>query len=181
MLFRSANAKDAATANGHINEALKLFESPDAVVLIRLNNYGDYDRPTTAVNYLNYLKDQKKVNVNVDFKPQNKLLISRLTIVGIQIIAITIAASFSGSYINDLGFLSMGLRTTATFVPLTLALFFPGKFKPKWAFFSIVFGTACLIFAEIVSLPIDSIYIGLTGSILCCLIGMKRDKKLRIS
>ena len=61
-----ANAKDAATANGYIAEALKLFESPDAVVLIRLNNYGDYDRPTTAVNYLNYLKDQKKVNVNVD-------------------------------------------------------------------------------------------------------------------
>ena len=61
-----ASAKDAATANSTITEALKLFESPDAVVLIRLNNYGDYDRPTTAVNYLNYLKDQKKVNVNVD-------------------------------------------------------------------------------------------------------------------
>ncbi|MBO2522243.1 MAG: hypothetical protein CW336_00055 [Bacteroidetes bacterium] len=61
-----ANAKDVNTANNYIKEALKLFESPDAVVLIRLNNYGDYDRPTTAVNYLNYLKDQKKVTVNVD-------------------------------------------------------------------------------------------------------------------
>ena len=61
-----ANAKDVVTANNFIKEALRLFESPDAVVLIRLNNYGDYDRPTTAVNYLNYLKDQKKVNVNVD-------------------------------------------------------------------------------------------------------------------
>ena len=107
------------------------------------------------------------------FKPQNKLKVSRLTIVGIQIIAITIAASFSGSYINDLGFLSMGLRTTATFVPLTLALFFPGRFKPRWVFFSIVFGTACLIFAELVSLPVDSIYVGLFGSILCCLLGYK--------
>ena len=112
------------------------------------------------------------------FKSQNKLLISRLTIVGIQIIAITIAASFSGSYINDLGFLSMGLRTTATFVPLTLALFFPGRFKSKWVFFSIVFGTACLIFAEIVSLPVDSIYVGLAGSIICCLIGMKNEKRI---
>ncbi len=61
-----ANAKDVVTANNAIKEALKLFESPDAVVLIRLNNYGDYDRPTTAVNYLNYIKDQKKVNVSVD-------------------------------------------------------------------------------------------------------------------
>ncbi len=71
-----ANAKDVNTANKYIAEALQLFESPDAVVLVRLNNYGDYDRPTTAVNYLNYLKDQKKVTVNVDnvkFNAENKI------------------------------------------------------------------------------------------------------------
>ena len=71
-----ANAKDVTTANNFIKEALRLFESPDAVVLIRLNNYGDYDRPTTAVNYLNYLKDQKKVTVNVDsvkYNEENKI------------------------------------------------------------------------------------------------------------
>ena len=61
-----ANAKDVNTANKYIKEALGLFESPDVVVLIRLNDFGDYDRPTTAVNYLNYIKDQKKVSVNVD-------------------------------------------------------------------------------------------------------------------
>ena len=71
-----ARAKDVTTANNYIKEALKLFESPDATVLIRLNNYGDYDRPTTAVNYLNYLKDQKKVNVavdNVKYNEENKI------------------------------------------------------------------------------------------------------------
>ena len=71
-----ANAKDTESANAAIKEALELFESPDAVVLIRLNNYGDYDRPTTAANYLNYLKDQKKVNVNVDnvkYNEENKI------------------------------------------------------------------------------------------------------------
>ena len=71
-----ANARDVTSANNYIKEALKLFESPDAVVLIRLNNYGDYDRPTTAVNYLNYLKDQKKVTVNVDnikYNENNKM------------------------------------------------------------------------------------------------------------
>ena len=35
-------------------------------VLIRLNEYGDYDRPTTAEQYLNYLKDQKAVNVRIN-------------------------------------------------------------------------------------------------------------------
>ena len=112
------------------------------------------------------------------FKPKNKLLISRMTIIGIQIIAVVIASSFSRTYINDLGFLSMGLRTTSTFVPLTLALFFPGRFNPKWVFASIIFGTACLIFGEIVSLPIDSIYIGLMGSVLCCLLGIKNEKRI---
>ena len=71
-----ANAKDVNTANGYIKEALKMFESPDAVVLILLNNYGDYDRPTTAVNYLNYIKDQKKVNVKVNdiiYNSENKI------------------------------------------------------------------------------------------------------------
>ena len=71
-----ANAKDISAANHYIKEALKLFESPDAVVLIRLNNYNDYDRPTTVVNYLNYLKDQKKVTVNIDnikYNAENKI------------------------------------------------------------------------------------------------------------
>ncbi len=76
LLNLIANAKDVNAANSYIKEALQLFESPDAVVLIRLNNYGDYDRPTTAVNYLNYLKDQKKVTVNVDnikYNAENKI------------------------------------------------------------------------------------------------------------
>lgn len=110
------------------------------------------------------------------FKPKNNLHVTRLTIVAIQLIAVVVAASFSRQYINDLGFLSMGLRTTATFVPLTLALFFPGRFKSKWVFFSIIIGTACLIFGEFVSLPVDSIYFGLFGSLLCCLFGLKYDK-----
>ena len=53
-----------------------MFASPDAVVLILLNNYGDYDRPTTAQNYLNYIKDQKKVNVivnDVTYDSNNKI------------------------------------------------------------------------------------------------------------
>ena len=111
-------------------------------------------------------------------KPQNTLKVSRYIIVGLQLMAIVVAATFSGSYINDLGFLSMGLRTTATFVPLTLAMFFPGRFQSRWVFISILFGTACLIVAELVSLPVDSIYVGLLGSIVCCLIGYKKTSRL---
>ncbi|MEP2772773.1 MAG: nucleoid-structuring protein H-NS [Fulvivirga sp.] len=61
-----ANAPSIASANNSINEALNLFESPDALVLIVISEYNgkkDYDRPTTIKEYLNYLKDQKK-NIN---------------------------------------------------------------------------------------------------------------------
>ena len=57
------SASSVAAANSSINEALTLFASPDAPVLIVISEEGgqkDYDRPTTIKDYLNYLKDQKK-------------------------------------------------------------------------------------------------------------------------
>lgn len=56
-------ASSVASANNSINEALSLFSSGDAPVLIVISESGgqkDYDRPTTIKEYLNYLKDQKK-------------------------------------------------------------------------------------------------------------------------
>lgn len=61
-----ASSSSVASANSSINEALAMFSSPDAPVLIIISGSGDqkdYDRPTTIRNYLNYLKDQKK-NIN---------------------------------------------------------------------------------------------------------------------
>ncbi len=63
-----ANAGDAGTANSSIQNALKLFTSPQAPVLIIIADEGgekDYDEPTTAEKYLNYVKDQKKMNHKV--------------------------------------------------------------------------------------------------------------------
>lgn len=58
-----ANASDVDAANQRISEALNMFSSPEAPVLIIIKKTGDiidYDKPTTIRNYLNYLKDQKK-------------------------------------------------------------------------------------------------------------------------
>jgi len=60
-----ANASDANAANASIQNALKLFTSPNADVLIIIAEEGgekDYDEPTTAEKYLNFIKDQKKMN-----------------------------------------------------------------------------------------------------------------------
>ncbi len=61
-----AGAGSLAGANRNINEALGMFSSPDALVLIIISQSGgqkDYDRPTTIKKYLEYIKDQKK-NIN---------------------------------------------------------------------------------------------------------------------
>ena len=61
-----ANARSTSEANMFINDALGLFNSPDALVLIIISKTAeitDYDRPTTIKNYLNYLKDTKN-NIN---------------------------------------------------------------------------------------------------------------------
>ncbi|MCQ2306530.1 MAG: sodium:solute symporter family protein [Bacteroidales bacterium] len=106
------------------------------------------------------------------------LMITRTTIVAILLLSVVVAASFSGSYINDLGFLSMGLRTTAVFVPLTLALFFPKRFKSSWVFASILVGTAMLLIARFLRLPIDGMFLALAASLLCCMFGFKKKNKL---
>ncbi|OHX65711.1 hypothetical protein NH26_04775 [Flammeovirga pacifica] len=54
---------DTQDSNLMITEALALFSSPDVPVLIEIYNDGDivdYDRPTTAVKYLNKLKDVQR-------------------------------------------------------------------------------------------------------------------------
>ncbi len=63
-----ANATDAAAANAKISEAIKMFASPDAPVLIVISESDgetDYDKPTTIQDYLNYLKDTHNYNNKV--------------------------------------------------------------------------------------------------------------------
>lgn len=74
-----AAAPDAEAANEKIAEALQLFAAPDVPVLIIIYHLGDivdYDAPTTAEKYLNYIKDQKNVTVrvnNIKYDNNNKI------------------------------------------------------------------------------------------------------------
>lgn len=55
-------------SNAEIALTLEKFESPDAPVLIIIseeNGIKDYDKPTTAERFLNYLKDRKEYNYEV--------------------------------------------------------------------------------------------------------------------
>lgn len=80
-----AAAPDAETANDKIAEALEMFSSPDCPVLIIVYQRGDvvdYDAPTTIDKYLNYIKDQKIVNVDInDIKYDNNHKITELELI----------------------------------------------------------------------------------------------------
>ena len=114
------------------------------------------------------------MKINPSLKESSKnLKVSRLTIIGILLMSVFVAATFSGSFINDLGFLSMGLRATAVFIPLTLALFLPRRVKSQWILASIIAGTAALIVAQFIQFPVDGIFVGLGVGTLCCLMGVR--------
>lgn len=119
------------------------------------------------------------MKINPSLKESSKnLKVSRLTIIGILLMSVFVAATFSGSFINDLGFLSMGLRATAVFIPLTLALFLPRRVKSQWILASIIAGTAALIVAQFIQFPVDGIFVGLGVGTLCCLMGVGRRRKI---
>lgn len=57
-----ANASSISVANNNIREALGMFSTGDAPVLVifyKANGVEDFDEPTTITKYLNYLKDVK--------------------------------------------------------------------------------------------------------------------------
>ena len=80
--FNSINEKFAAIAHAgsyeeadnEIKQALDVFATPDVPVLIiidQVDGVNDYDRPTTASRFLNYLKDVKAYKYAVDSVKRN--------------------------------------------------------------------------------------------------------------
>lgn len=65
-----AEAANTMEANLRIQQALTYFASPEVPVLLIINIYGDnqkdYDKPTTIGHYLNYLKDIKAYNRQIE-------------------------------------------------------------------------------------------------------------------
>lgn len=79
-----ARSSSSDAANAKIRAALSLFASPEAPVLIIINQSGgttDYDEPTTIRKYLDYLKDTKsnpaEVN-NLEYDNSGKIKLVEL-------------------------------------------------------------------------------------------------------
>lgn len=100
---------------------------------------------------------------------------TRLSIVGILTAAVIATLVFHGAFINDLGFLSLGLRAVAILFPMCFALWLPGRFKPNQVLLSMPIGVAAMLLANFTSLPGDAVYYGLAASFLTILLGKKNS------
>lgn len=92
-----------------------------------------------------------------------KLLAIRVAIVAVLLGSVAVTLGVSNSVINDLGFLSMGLRAAVIFVPLSCCLWLKGKIRPVWANLSIVIGPVTVILGNALQSPVDPLFLGIAA------------------
>ena len=122
-----------------------------------------------------------KRRLGIGDSPLSPLTQTRLSIVGILVLAFLAAFAFSGTFINDLGFLSLGLRAVAILFPLSFALWLPDKFKASRVLLSMPIGVAAMLLAKFASLPGDAVYYGLAISLIVVLSSGAKSSKHTIT
>jgi len=116
-------------------------------------------------NLLTALKRTSRINL---------LAQTRLSIVLLLLLAMVMGHFMQRAFINDLGFLSLGLRAAALLLPLSFALWLPGRFNPRAVTASMIAGTVVMLAAGMLALPGDAMYYGLAASTIVLLPGMKK-------
>jgi len=107
-------------------------------------------------------------------KPRvGQLAQTRLSIALLLLLGIVASHFVQGSFINDLGFLSLGLRAAALLLPLSFALWLPGRFKARYIIVSMVVGTVVMLLAALLHLPADPMYYGLAASAVVMMAGKR--------
>lgn len=77
-------------------------------------------------------------------------------------------------------FLSMGLRGAVLLIPMTTAIFCPGRIPKHWAVASSVAGAAGSVIGKLVlKVPFDSLFVGLALSLIVILLGAAAGKNKR--
>lgn len=98
----------------------------------------------------------------------------RSIVVVLVLAATTTALLVHETFINELGFLSLGLRATALIFPLLCALSFPQHFRPCYATLSMVAGTVTMLVAHLLSMPLDPSIWGIGTGFIVMLLGWRR-------
>lgn len=109
-------------------------------------------------------------------------LLSKIWIVVILAAACMLSTGTLGDTILQFAFMSMGLRGAVVFVPLTCALWLPGRVDKKFAVISIVVSPILvLIFGVLGILPFDSLFVGILASVVIMGFGLAVGKPRSLS
>lgn len=120
----------------------------------------------------------RRVSKNLD-DPVRELAAVRLTIGGILVATACVTVFVSNATINDFGFLSMGLRGSVLFWPLSCALWMPDRIDRRCIVLSMVLSPCGVLAAQAANLPIDSLFVGMAVSTALCAAGYIIQSKKR--
>lgn len=109
--------------------------------------------------------------------PKRELAAVRVCISGILLASVAVTVALPDSLINDFGFLSMGLRACVLFLPMTAALWLPGRVDGRCILASMILAPCADILSKVLSLPGDPLLWGMGVSLLCCLVGLIIGRK----
>ena len=105
------------------------------------------------------------------------LRVTRGTILVILVAAVVVAVSVPGAMINDLGFLSMGLRGAVVFLPMCGGLWLKGKIPSSYALASILAGPIAVLAGSFMNLPFDSLFLGMAVCLVILAVGYAAGRK----
>lgn len=101
------------------------------------------------------------------------LWVNRITVLFVTFIASLIAILNLKSQVLGWNYMSMALRGGGVFLPLTLAIFVPGRLMPGWAVFSMILSTAAsVVAATVFHWSIDPLFIGIAVSAVIITMGL---------
>ena len=109
--------------------------------------------------------------------PKRELLAVRACIAGILLTSVAVTVSLPDSLINDLGFLSMGFRACVLFLPMTAALWLPGKVDGRCILLSMILSPCAVMLSKALALPGDPLLYGIAVSLLTCALGLILNKR----
>ncbi len=109
--------------------------------------------------------------------PKRELAAVRLCIGGVLLAAVAVTVSLPDSLINDFGFLSMGFRACVLFLPMTAALWLPGRVDGRWILASMILAPCADILSKLLALPGDPLLYGMAASLLLCAAGWIAGRK----
>lgn len=116
------------------------------------------------------------------FKPNGNaklvVLMNRLMVLGFAGLGIWIAARHLDSQVLEWNIMSMGLRGAGIFLPLTVAVFWPGRLNGTWALWSMVVSTVVAVAGQgLFHLGSFSLLAGIAASAALVLAGLTRPVK----